>query len=58
MIIIAAVIPLSAAVSIIDIAYALMALPTMIAMFILAPRARSAMKDYFAGKNTSSKCIK
>ena len=57
-IIIAAVIPLSAAVSIIDIAYALMALPTMIAMFILAPRARSAMKDYFAGKNTSSKCIK
>jgi AGCS family alanine or glycine:cation symporter len=57
-IIVAAVIPLSAAVSIIDIAYALMALPTMIAMFILAPRARRAMKDYFASKNTSSKCIK
>ena len=48
MLIVAAMIPLGVAVSIIDIAFALMAIPTMLTMFILAPKARHEMKTYFA----------
>ena len=47
MLIVAAVIPLRVAVSIIDAAYALMALPTMLTLFILAPKVRKAMDGYF-----------
>ena len=50
MLIVAAVIPLRVAVSIIDIAYALMALPTMLTLFILAPKVRKAMDLYFEKK--------
>lgn len=51
MLIVAAMIPLKAAVGLIDLAYALMALPTMITLFILAPKVRAAQKKYFAQKN-------
>ena len=47
MLVVAAVIPLKAAVGIIDLAYALMALPTMFALFVLAPKVRAAQKEYF-----------
>lgn len=47
MIVVAAIIPLKTAVGLIDLAYALMAFPTMITLFILAPRIRKAMKIYF-----------
>ncbi|MBR6269845.1 MAG: alanine:cation symporter family protein [Bacteroidales bacterium] len=47
MLIVAAMIPLRVAVSIIDAAYALMALPTMLTLFILAPKVRKAMDAYF-----------
>lgn len=47
MLIVAAVIPLKAAVGLIDLAYALMAFPTMITLFILAPKVKRAMKEYF-----------
>lgn len=48
MLVVAAVIPLKAAVGLIDLAYALMAFPTMITLFILAPKVKAAMKVYFA----------
>ncbi|MDD4819277.1 MAG: alanine/glycine:cation symporter family protein [Flavobacteriales bacterium] len=48
MIVVAAMIPLHAAVGIIDLAYALMAVPTMITLFILAPRVKKAMREYFS----------
>lgn len=51
MLIVAAMIPLKAAVGVIDLAYALMALPTMITLFILAPKVRAAQKKYFAQDN-------
>ena len=50
MLIVAAMIPLRVAVSIIDAAYALMALPTMLTLFILAPKVRKAMDAYFDKK--------
>ena len=50
MLVVAAVIPLRVAVSIIDAAYALMALPTMLTLFILAPKVRKAMDAYFVKK--------
>jgi AGCS family alanine or glycine:cation symporter len=50
MLIVAAMIPLRVAVSIIDAAYALMALPTMLTLFILAPKVRKAMDAYFEKK--------
>ena len=50
MLIVAAVIPLKVAVSLIDAAYALMAIPTMLTLFILAPKVRKAMDDYFKKK--------
>ena len=47
MLIVSAVIPLGVAVSIIDIAFALMAFPTMLTLILLAPKARAALKTYF-----------
>ena len=48
MLVVAAVIPLKVAVSMIDAAYALMAFPTMFTLFCLAPKARREMDRYFA----------
>lgn len=48
MLVVAAMIPLKAAVGLIDIAYALMAFPTMITLFILSPKVKTEMKKYFA----------
>ena len=48
MLVVAAVIPLKVAVSLIDTAYALMAFPTMFTLFKLAPKARKEMDRYFA----------
>ena len=48
MLVVAAVIPLKVAVSLIDAAYALMAFPTMFTLFCLAPKARREMDRYFA----------
>lgn len=50
MLIVAAIIPLKTAVSLIDLAYALMAFPTMFTMFVLAPKVKAAMKSYFSEK--------
>lgn len=47
MLIVAAMIPLKSAVALIDLAYALMAFPVMITLFILAPKVKAAMKEYF-----------
>ncbi|MCL2502288.1 MAG: alanine:cation symporter family protein [Bacteroidales bacterium] len=47
MLVVGAVIPLSAVVDIIDIAFALMAFSTMLTMFILAPKAKKEIKKYF-----------
>jgi AGCS family alanine or glycine:cation symporter len=47
MLVAGAVISLDVVVGIIDSAYALMAFPTMITMFILAPSAKKEMKKYF-----------
>ena len=48
MLVVAAIIPLKVAVSLIDAAYALMAFPTMFTLFMLAPKARKEMDRYFA----------
>ena len=48
MLVIAAMIPLKAAVGLIDLAYALMAFPTMFTLLMLAPKVKKAMKEYFA----------
>ncbi len=48
MLVVAAMIPLKAAVGLIDIAYALMVFPTMITLFILSPKVKAEMKKYFA----------
>ncbi|MFA6770372.1 MAG: alanine:cation symporter family protein, partial [Bacteroidales bacterium] len=48
MLVVGAVISLDVVVGIVDIAYAFMALPTMITMFILAPGVKREMKKYFA----------
>ena len=47
MLIVAAIIPLKAAVGMIDLAYALMAFPTMFALFMIAPKVKAAQKEYF-----------
>ena len=52
MLIISAMIPLGVAVSILDIAIALMAFPTMLTLLILAPKAKAALKTYFASKSS------
>ena len=48
MLVVAAVIPLGVAVSIIDIAFALMALPTMLTLLLLAPQARQSIRQYLS----------
>lgn len=47
MLVVAAVIPLKLAVSIVDLAYALMAFATMFTLFYLSPKVKAAMKLYF-----------
>ncbi len=47
MIIVAAVVPLRAVVGFVDLTFALMAFPNMIALFALAPKAKKEMKKYF-----------
>ena len=46
-IIVAAVVPLRAVVGFVDLTFALMAFPNMIALFVLAPKAKKEMKKYF-----------
>ncbi len=48
MIIVAAMIPLKTLVSVMDLAFALMALCTMTTLILLAPRVKALMKTYFA----------
>ncbi len=50
MLVVAAMIPLEVAVGLIDLAYALMAFPTMITLFALSPKVKRAMKEYFANE--------
>lgn len=45
-----AVIPLETAVGLCDLFYALMAIPTMIALIVLSKKVRKATREYFAGK--------
>lgn len=47
MLVVGAVISLDVVVGIIDSAYALMAIPTMITLIILAPKVKKEMKIYF-----------
>ncbi|MDD3911870.1 MAG: alanine/glycine:cation symporter family protein [Bacteroidales bacterium] len=55
MLIVAAVIPLKLAVSIVDLCYALMAFATMFTLFYLSPKVKAAMKIYFAKQKTEQK---
>ena len=55
MLVVAAIIPLKVAVSLIDAAYALMAFPTMFTLFCLAPKARREMDRYFASTKKEPK---
>jgi len=48
MLIVGAMIPLDAVIGLIDSAYALMAIPTMITLIILSPKVKREMKKYFA----------
>lgn len=48
MIIVAAMIPLNSVVALMDMSFALMALPNMIALLLLAPRVKRLMKEYFS----------
>lgn len=50
MIIIAAMIPLSTVVSVMDLSFALMAIPTMTALLRLSPRVKKELKKYFKEK--------
>jgi AGCS family alanine or glycine:cation symporter len=47
MLVVGAVISLDVVVGVIDSAYALMAIPTMITLLILSPRVKREMKIYF-----------
>ena len=47
-IVVASVVSLKAAISIIDGAYAMMAIPTMVSALLLAPKVRAAAADYFS----------
>jgi AGCS family alanine or glycine:cation symporter len=53
-IIVASVVTLEAAVSIIDGAYALMAIPTMVSALLLAPRVKAAATAYFSAVDQSA----
>jgi len=48
-----AIIPLEAAVGLCDLFYALMAIPTMIALIALSGNVRKAVREYFSNKNQS-----
>ncbi len=48
-IVVASVVTLEAAISIIDGAFALMAIPTMLSTLLLAPKVKAAATIYFAG---------
>ncbi|MBQ8224677.1 MAG: alanine:cation symporter family protein [Bacteroides sp.] len=48
MIVVAAMIPLGVVVAIMDLAFALMALPTMMSLLTLAPRVKKLMREYFS----------
>jgi AGCS family alanine or glycine:cation symporter len=48
MLVVGSVISLDVVVGIVDSAYALMAFPTMLTMFVLAPKVKREMKKYFA----------
>ena len=50
--IIFAIVPIDAAVAACDLFYALMALPTMIAILLLSGRVRRLTAEYFSKKNT------
>ncbi len=58
MLIVAAIIPLKTAVGLIDLAYALMAIPTMITLFILCPKIKAAMKLYFEKEEAEKRAAK
>lgn len=47
-IVVASVVSLNAAISIIDGAYAMMAIPTMVSALLLAPKVKAASQDYFS----------
>lgn len=47
-VVVAAVVSLNAAISIIDGAYAMMAIPTMVSALLLAPKVKAAATDYFS----------
>ena len=51
LVVLGAIAPLEAVFGLIDSAYALMAIPTMLSTFILAPRVMAAARTYFAGMN-------
>jgi AGCS family alanine or glycine:cation symporter len=51
-IVIASVVSFNAAISIIDGAFAMMAIPTMFSALLLAPRVKAAAKAYFADLDT------
>jgi len=51
LVVLGAIAPLEAVFGLIDSAYALMAIPTMVSTFILAPRVMAAARTYFAGMN-------
>lgn len=48
MIVVAAVVPLGTVVAVMDLSFALMALPTMTSLLLLAPKVKQQMKRYFA----------
>ncbi|MBE6287081.1 MAG: alanine:cation symporter family protein [Mediterranea massiliensis] len=48
MIVVAAMIPLGVVVAVMDLAFALMAVPTMTSLLLLAPRVKQKMKEYFS----------
>lgn len=54
-IVVFAIVPIEAAVGACDLFYALMAIPTMIAVLSLSPRVRRATREYFSS-NKSPKC--
>lgn len=55
MLVVAAMVPLTVAVGIIDLFYAFMALPTMLSLFVLAPSIKREMKRYFSSEK-QKKC--
>ena len=54
-IVVASVVSLNAAISIIDGAFAMMAIPTMFSALLLAPKVKAAADEYFAGLRTKDR---